>query len=512
MNKKAKLNVQSRQVKVAIVGGGFGGLCMAIKLREAGIDDFILLEKREDVGGTWRENSYPGAACDVQSHMYSFSFEGNPEWSHRYSGQQEIHEYIQRVTDKHSIRDFTRFNSEVVGAHFDETHAHWTLNLKDGSQIVCQHWVLASGPLHVPSFPNIKGLDTFKGKVIHSSQWDHDYDLSGKKIVSIGTGASAVQYIPEVAKSAGQLTVVQRTPPWIIPRDERAYSGMSKWMFRAFPALRKLHRLRLYLSNEARVLPIFNPRIARMGEPLLKAFIRYQVKDKALAEKLTPSYTLGCKRILISNAYYPTFTRDNVSLVTEGIEEIREDRIVFKDGSEEKMDCLLLGTGFITDPRIYMKEFPITGLSGHNLQDDWKDAAEAYLGTTVSGYPNMFQLVGPNTGLGHNSIIFMIECQVRYIMDAIAKLDQKGAAYMDVKADVMDAFNEKMQSELKGTVWQNGGCSSWYQQADGRNTALWPHATFQFMYRTRKVSAEDYQWMPAAKAKPIEAPKRVAEG
>ena len=257
MTSQARINVKTRRVKVAIVGGGFGGICMAIKLREAGIDDFVLLEKGSGMGGTWYHNSYPGAACDVQSHMYSFSFEGNPDWSHRYSGQQEIHNYIQGVTDKHGLHQYTRFNSEVTGAHFDDKAALWTLDMADGSQVVCQHWVLASGPLHVPSFPDFKGMENFKGKIIHSAQWDHDYDMAGKKVVSIGTGASAIQYVPHVAKEAGQLTVVQRTPPWIIPRDERAYSGLSKWMFRRFPALRKLHRLRLYLSNEARVVPIF---------------------------------------------------------------------------------------------------------------------------------------------------------------------------------------------------------------------------------------------------------------
>ncbi|ERP91824.1 4-hydroxyacetophenone monooxygenase [Alcanivorax sp. P2S70] len=499
MTSQARINVKTRRVKVAIVGGGFGGLCMAIKLREAGIDDFVILEKGDGLGGTWYHNSYPGAACDVQSHMYSFSFEANPDWSHRYSGQQEIHDYIQGVTDKHNIRQFTRFNAEVTGAHFDDQAALWTLNLADGSQLICQHWVLASGPLHVPSFPNFKGMENFKGKIIHSAQWDHDYDMSGKKVVSIGTGASAIQYVPHVAQEAGHLTVVQRTPPWIIPRDERAYSGMSKWLFRRVPALRQLHRLRLYLSNEARVLPIFNPRIARLAEPALKAFIHYQVKDKETARKLVPNYTLGCKRILISNAYYPTFNRDNVALVTEGVKEIREHSVVFSDGSEQQADCLVLGTGFVVDPRIYMKDFEITGLPGRRLQDDWKDAAQAYLGTTVSGYPNMFQLVGPNTGLGHNSIIFMIESQVRYIMDAIGKLDARGDAWLDVKQEVQDRYNDKLQDELKGTVWQNGGCTSWYQQADGRNTALWPHATFQFMARTWNVNMKDYRWQPAVK-------------
>ena len=494
MNSRAKVYQYARPVKVAIVGGGFGGLCMAIKLREAGIEDFVLLEKAEQVGGTWRDNSYPGCACDVQSHMYSFSFEGNPDWSARYSGWKEIQDYILRTTEKHGIQEKTRFNAEVYGAHFDQDKALWTLDLKDGSQVVCQHWVLASGPLHVPQIPNFPGLDRFKGKVFHSSQWDHDYDLTGKKVVSVGTGASAIQYVPQIAPEVERLTVVQRTPGWIIPRDERTYSKLTKTLFRRFPLLRKLHRVRLYWSNESRVVPIFHPRLAGLLEKVVKQFIRFQVKDKETARKLTPSYTLGCKRIMISNRYYPTFNRDNVELFTEGVKEVRENSIVFTDGSEREMDCLIMGTGFIVDPRIYMRDFPITGLDGRKLQDDWADASEAYLGVTVAGYPNMFQMVGPNTGLGHNSIIFMIECQAEYIRDAIQKLDAKGGDYLDVKRAEMDAFNDKLQEDVAGTVWQQGGCSSWYQQADGKNVAIWPYSTWRYWLKTRRVEDRVYHW------------------
>lgn len=497
MTSQASINSRKGTVKVAIVGGGFGGLCTAIKLQEAGIQDYLLLEKAEQVGGTWRENTYPGAACDVQSHMYSFSFAPNPDWSQRYSGWQEIQDYILRTTQLYGVEKKTRFNSEVVGAHFDPATALWTLNLKGGDVVYCQHWVLATGPLHVPSIPDFPGLENFKGKVIHSSRWDHDYDMSDKRVVSIGTGASAIQYVPEVAKQAKDLTVVQRTPGWIIPRDERRYSALSKMLYRRFPALRKLHRARLYWSNESRVLPIFNPTMAKALGKLCEVFIRAQVKDKETAKKLVPDFTFGCKRVLISNRYYPTFNRDNVSLVTEGVQEIRENSIVFKDGTEKPMDCLLLGTGFVVDPRIYMKDFEITGLPGRRLQDDWRDASEAYMGVSISGYPNMHMLVGPNTGLGHNSIIFMIECQVRYIIDGIQKMDRKGARFMDVKPEVMAEFNERMQQNLDGTVWQMGGCSSWYQQDDGRNVALWPHGTWLYWVKTRQLKADDYTWQTA---------------
>ncbi|MBF1801942.1 flavin-containing monooxygenase [Alloalcanivorax profundimaris] len=495
----SRVNPRNRAVKVAIVGGGFGGLCMAIKLREAGIEDFVVLEKAGELGGTWRENTYPGCACDVQSHLYSYSFEGNPDWSARYSGWREIQDYILATAGKHGIHERTRFHAEVIGAHYDEARARWTLDLTDGDQVECQHWVLASGPLHVPQIPNFPGLERFQGKVFHSSQWDHDYDLSGKKVVSVGTGASAIQYVPQIAPEVERLTVVQRTPGWIIPRDERRYSALSKRLFRRFPALRKLHRARLYWSNESRVLPIFHPRLAMLLEKGVKQFIRLQVKDKDTARRLTPSYTLGCKRIMISNRYYPTFNRDNVELVTEGVKEVREHSIVFSDGSEREMDCLVLGTGFVVDPRIYMQGFPIVGRGGRTLQEDWKEASEAYLGITVAGYPNLFQMVGPNTGLGHNSIVFMIECQARYIVDAIEKADAKGVDALDVKRSEMDAFNEKLQKDVAGTVWQQGGCSSWYQQADGKNVAIWPYSTWRYWLKTRQVDDGKYHWEKAAR-------------
>lgn len=505
MNSQMRGEGMTRSVKVAIVGGGFGGLCMAIKLREAGIDDFLLLEKAAEVGGTWRENNYPGCACDVQSHMYSYSFAANPDWSHRYSGWREIQSYILRTAEEYGMYGYTRFNAEVDAARFDEETALWTLHLKDGSHLICQHWVLASGPLHVPSIPAFPGLERFKGKVFHSSKWDHGYDLAGKKVVSVGTGASAIQYVPKIAPQVARLTVVQRTPGWIVPRDERAYSERTKKLFRRFPVLRKLHRARLYWSNESRVLPIFHPRLAKLLEKGVKQFIRHQVKDPETARRLTPDYRLGCKRIMISNRYYPTFNRDNVELVTEGVKEIREHSIVFNDGSEREMDCLVLGTGFVVDPRIYMKDFEITGLGGRRLQDDWKNASEAYLGISVAGYPNLFQMVGPNTGLGHNSIIFMIECQAHYIIDAIRRLDIKGGDYVDVKRDVMDAFNEKLQKDVQGTVWQMGGCSSWYQQADGKNVAIWPYATWRYWMKTRRVDESAFEWHLAPVEEAVEA-------
>ncbi|MDF1822811.1 MAG: NAD(P)/FAD-dependent oxidoreductase [Alcanivoracaceae bacterium] len=501
MTSQAKIKKPTTEiVDTVIVGAGFGGLCMAIKLQEAGNTNFVILEKADEVGGTWRDNSYPGCACDVQSHMYSFSFEGKADWSKRYAPWNEIQDYILKTTDKYGIRHYMRYGQEVTGAVFDETSGRWTIKTAAGNTYNCRHWVLASGPLHVPQIPKIKGLENFKGKVFHSARWDHDYDLKGKKVVSIGTGGSAIQYCPEIAPDVEKLHVFQRTPAWVIPRDERKYPELEKKLYKRFPLLRKLHRARCYWTNESRVWPIFNPAIARTLQNLAKAFIRIQVKDKTLARKLTPDYTLGCKRILISNKWYPMFNRDNVELVTDGIQEVREHSIVTSDGVEREADCIILGTGFVVDPRIYMADFELKGLGGRRIQDDWADAAQAYYGINVSGYPNMHLLVGPNTGLGHNSIIFMIESQVHYILDAMKKLDDKGADYLDVKQEKQDRFVDRMQDMLEGTVWTSG-CTSWYQQADGKNTTIWPASTWRYWLETRKLPENAYTFVSCAKSK-----------
>ena len=495
MTSQAKINKSDTQIlDVVIAGAGFGGLCMAIKLLEADNHNFVLLEKADEVGGTWRDNQYPGAECDVQSHMYSYSFEGKPDWSKRYGDWREIQQYILDTTDKYGVRPYMRFNREVNGARFDKDTGLWNINTTKGERYQARHFVLASGPLHEPQFPNIKGLDSFKGKVMHSAQWDKNYDLKGKKVVSIGTGGSAIQYCPEIAPEVEKLYVFQRTPGWVIPRDERKYPELEKKLYARIPVLRKLHRARCYWTNESRVWPIFNPSIARILQVFAKAFIRFQVNDKALVKKLTPDYTIGCKRVLISNRWYPMFNRENVELVTDGIQEIRENSIVTKDGIERKCDCIVLGTGFIVDPRIYMKNFPVEGLPGHLLNNDWKDGAEAYLGTTVNGYPNMYQLVGPNTALGHNSIIFMIECQVHYIIQCMQALNKKGASYLDVKASVQHSFNENIQKNLQGTVWQSG-CQSWYQQDGGKNFTIWPFSTWKYWLRTRQIKEDAYEFV-----------------
>jgi cation diffusion facilitator CzcD-associated flavoprotein CzcO len=482
-----------KKLDVVIAGAGFGGLCMAIQLRKEGNDDFVLLEKGHDVGGTWRENSYPGCACDVQSHMYSYSFSPKNDWSKRYAPWNEIQNYILETTENFGIRPFCRFNQEVTAAVFDDASGRWTVTTQSGTVYHCRHFILASGPLHVPQIPNIKGLENFKGRVFHSAQWDHDYDLTGKNVVSIGTGGSAIQYCPEIAPKVKQLYVFQRTPAWVLPRDDRKYLSVEKTAFKLIPGWRRLHRYRLYWTNESRVWPMFHPSVAKSLSQIAKAWIRFQVKDKSIAKKLTPDYTIGCKRILISNKYYPMFNRDNVELVTDGIQEIKANSIITRDGQERPVDCIILGTGFVVDPRIYMREFELKGRNGRDLRNDWKDLPEAYYGTAVSGYPNLWMLVGPNTGLGHNSIIFMIEAQVQYILNCMKAIEERESDYMDVKPEAQASFNTALQTLMKGTVWSSG-CQSWYQQADGRNATLWPKSTWRYWLETLNVKAHDYQF------------------
>ncbi len=483
--------------QVAIIGAGFGGLAMAIRLLQRNIHNFVILEKSNEVGGTWRENQYPGAACDVQSHLYSLSFAPKTDWSKRYAEAPEIFQYIQDVVQQFNLREYCQFNSEVVHTEYHEKDCVWHVALKDGRQLSCQYLVFASGPLHVPQIPHIKGIEKFQGKVFHSSQWDHQYNLNSKVVASIGTGGSAIQYIPEIAPQVKQLYVMQRTAAWVIPRDERKYLNIEKKLFKQADWFRKLHRARLYWSNESRAIPIMQPSVMKYTQKLAEAFIRFQVKDKQLAQKLTPDYILGCKRILVSNKYFPTFNRDNVELVTDAIQELTADSIITKDGKMRKIDCLIYGTGFITDPRIYLQPFSCIGEHGVELKQAWKDGAESYYGISHKGFPNLFQLLGPNTVLAHNSVIFMIESQVDYILQMMDLVAQSQSNAIVVKDQVQDQFNHDVQDMLNNTVWQSG-CVSWYQQDGGKNFALWPTYTWKYWLKTKSLHPSDFRLISKA--------------
>ena len=493
MSTEARQNRPER-FDVLIIGAGFSGLCMAATLQMERDSSFVILEKAESVGGTWRENVYPGAECDVKSHLYSLSFEGNPDWSTRYSGQAEILAYIEGCFTRRDLMRHVRFNRLVTSAHWSDSDAEWTVGTADGARFQARVVVLGTGPLHVPKIPDIPGLDSFAGRTFHSAQWVHEHGLDGRRVASIGTGASAIQYVPAIAPVVEHLSVFQRTAPWIVPRGNREYSGLEKTLFRTFPSLRKLLRGLIYATNESRVLLFKESGYAARLEPLLLMHLKRQVSDAELRANLTPDIAIGCKRVLISSEYYPALMRQNVELVTEAIQEVSPEGVVTTDGRLHPVDTLILGTGFETDPRRYMGAFDVRGQAGQSLSEAWDEGARAYLGLAVSGFPNLFLMVGPNTGLGHSSLIYMIECQASYVLRCLKAMDERGARAMGVRPEQVSAFVTEVDKKLEGTVWSSG-CSSWYQQESGRNFALWPETTWSYQRRTRRVQAEHYNWI-----------------
>lgn len=480
---------------ILIIGTGFAGLGMGVRLKQAGIHDFTILERAGGVGGTWRDNHYPGAACDIESHLYSFSFEPNPRWSRTYATQPEILAYLEHCADKYGLRPHIRFNTAVTGATFDERSGLWTLKTRDGKSLRARVVVSGSGGLTEPAYPDIPGLRSFEGKTFHSARWDHTYPLDGKTVAVIGTGASAVQIVPAIAPRVGKLLVFQRTPPWIIPKHDPAIPPRTQELFRRAPFLQQLARDAIYLRHELFGIGFaLEPRVLKLAEGLVRRHIASSVRDRALREKLMPSYRLGCKRILPTNDFYPALQRDNVDLVTEGIDEIRPRGIVTRDGVEHAVDAIILATGF--EAAEAQAPFETRGRGGLDLDAAWQNGAEAYLGTTVAGFPNLFIIVGPNTGLGHNSMVLMIESQIAYIVSAVKAMRARDLKLVDVRADVQARYNARIHERLGRTVWASG-CKSWYQTRSGKNTTLWPGFTFEYRFRTRRFDPNDYDLVPA---------------
>lgn len=478
------------RTQIVIVGTGFAGLGMAIRLKQAGIHDFVVLERADEVGGTWRDNHYPGAACDIESHLYSFSFEPNPRWSRQYAPQKEILDYLIHCADKYQIRPHIRFRSTVQSARYDEQSAQWEVQVSDGTTMVCRSLITACGGLSKPATPDIAGLDSYTGKMFHSARWDHSYPLSGKRVAVIGTGASAIQIVPSIASQVGHLSVFQRTPPWIMPKRDHAISEARRDRFASHPILQKLARSYIYLTHELSGLGfVVEPKILQLLSRLVLRFLARSISDPQLREKLTPHYTMGCKRILISNDYYPALRRKNVEVITTPIDRITETGIRVKDGQQHDFDAIILATGF--DAADIVCPFPIQGRGGIELSAAWQEGAEAYLGTTVSGFPNAFLIVGPNTGLGHNSMIYMIESQIAYILSALKQMQTQGIASVEVRSDVQARFNQEIHKRLAKTVWSTG-CASWYRAKNGKNTTLWPGFTLEYRFRTRRFSPSDY--------------------
>ena len=490
MNARAD-HLHIEEVDVLIIGTGFAGLGMGIALKQADMNRFVILEKANDVGGTWRDNQYPGCACDVPSHLYSFSFEQNPNWSETYSPQPEILNYLRHCARKYGVLPHVRFNQEATQARYNDDLGNWTVTTSDGRVYVTRHLISAMGGLSRPAFPSIKGLESFKGEVFHSQQWNHQYDFKGKRVAVIGTGASAIQFVPQVAKTAGQLNLYQRTPPWIMPKLNRRFTPFEHTLFKKIPQLQNTLRGALYWLMETQVLGfVVNPKLMKGLELVSKKHFERQVPDASLRAKVMPNYTIGCKRILYSNNYLPSLSRPNVSVITEGIQQVTSTGIESSNGQFREVDCIILGTGFQATHPVPPKV--VFGKNGVDLVDTWAQGMEAYKGTTVHGFPNLYFIVGPNTGLGHSSIIFMIESQINYIVKALKTCKQRNIKSIEVKQSAQDQFNQYLQSKLHGAVWEKGGCASWYRDANGKNSTLWPAFTWQFWLQTQRFNMNDY--------------------
>jgi cation diffusion facilitator CzcD-associated flavoprotein CzcO len=489
-------------VGTVIVGSGFAGLCTAIKLDEAGRHDYLILERGDDVGGTWRDNSYPGCACDVPSHLYSFSFSPNPDWLHSFSRQPQILDYLRGIARDYGVLPHVRLRTAMTAARWDDATSRWTIETERGS-LTADRLVSAMGPLSAPSIPAIPGIERFEGTTFHSAAWDHDHDLSGERVAVIGTGASAIQFVPHVQKAAGHLTLFQRTAPWVLPRRDRRYAKWERQLNHVLPAVQRSVRALMYTVREILLVGFtIRPNLLAKLEKLALRHLRSQVSDPVLQAKLTPNFRLGCKRILASNDYYPALAADNAEVVTDRIVEVLPHAVVTQasDGSrsEHATDTIIYGTGFrVTEPPAAEM---IWGSGGRRLAEAWADNGMSALhGLTIAGFPNLFFLIGPNTGLGHTSIVVMIEAQVRYLVDLLGQVDRAGLGVVEAREDVQRAYNTELQRKLVGTVWDIGGCNSWYLDKQGRNTTLWPTFTFTFMRQLRTADLDEYDVRPAAR-------------
>jgi cation diffusion facilitator CzcD-associated flavoprotein CzcO len=479
-------------VKLAIIGSGFAGLGMAIQLKKAGYHDFVVLEKDDDLGGTWRDNRYPGCACDVPSHMYSFSFELNADWSRMFSPQPEIWDYLRHCVDKYGIGPHIRYGSAVEALEWDDEDRHWRVTLADGAVLTPKAVVSGIGALHVPAYPAIPGAERFEGTAFHSAQWDHSCDLTGKRVAVIGTGASAIQFIPKIAEDASRLHVFQRTPPWIQPKPDFLLPSPARRVFRRVPGAQRAFRNTIYWALETRAVGFtIHSRLMAPQEKIARTHIARQIEDPALRAKVTPDYTIGCKRILLSSDYYPALTKPHVDVVTDGIAEITETGLVTTDGTAYDVDVIIYGTGFKVAEAL--TEQRIVGRNGQKIQDAWADGIEAHHGVTVAGFPNFFMLLGPNTGLGHNSVVFMIESQVQHVLSCLRLLSEEKAEVIEVRAPAQRRFNDRLQRRLGKAVWSEGGCKSWYLDEHGVNRTLWPGFTFEYWARTRRARRADYE-------------------
>ena len=487
--------------RVVIVGTGFSGLGMAIRLAQRGERDFVLLEKADDVGGTWRDNRYPGCACDIPSRLYSFSFDQKPDWSRDFATAEEIWGYLRDVADRYAVRERVAFAADLASAVFDEGERRWLLAAADGRQWTADALVLGIGALHEPRMPAIPGLDTFGGPVFHSARWPEGDGLDGKRVAVVGTGASSVQMVPALAPRAERLTVFQRTAAWVLPKEDRLWSERRKRLFARYPALQRAVRWRTYWGLEYRA-PLFTraPALARLVERYALRQLQDAVSDPDVRRSLTPDYTIGCKRILLSDDYWQAFERDDVDLVTDPIARVEPGVVVTAAGARHEVDAIVLGTGF--DLSGSFDRIEIRGRRGRSLAEAWSSGMHTHLGITVAGFPELYLLLGPNTGLGHNSVVLMIEFATRYVLECLER-GRSGAR--DTTREAQSRFTREMLRRSRHTVWTSG-CRSWYLDRFGNNTAVWPGSTLGYWWRTRRVDDRVFEQVVATSRPAAPAP------
>ena len=482
------------ETTVAIIGSGFSGLGMAVQLRRRGRDDFLILEKSHDVGGVWRDNTYPGCGCDVPTAVYSYSFEQNPFWSKMWSSQPEIHAYLRRTADKYDLRRKTLFGTEVVAASWDAPASRWRLRSADGRTITAQFMVMGIGPMTVPKIPDLKGIESFTGPAFHSARWDHTVDLTGKKVAVIGTGASAIQFVPTIADQVVQLQLYQRTPPWVLGRLDPSIPKSLRMLFVKVPLTRNIFRATAYWAAEAQAFALHGYGI--LHKPLewaAKANIRKSIRDPALVAKLTPNYQIGCKRILYSPTYYPALARPNAEVITDAIAEVRPESIVSVDGTERPVDVIIYGTGFDVTGGIQSLNIRLGG--GESLVQRWKTLGiQAHMGVTVAGMPNAFFLMGPNSAIAHNSIVFMIEQQIKLVLRAMDGMQERAAASIQIRRDAQDRYNGHIQRRLAKRVWSTAGCNPYFLDDEGINRALWPGFSWEYWRALRNFDETQYEF------------------
>jgi cation diffusion facilitator CzcD-associated flavoprotein CzcO len=487
-----------RDVHVAIVGAGFGGIGAAVRLRAAGIDDVVVLERSDRLGGTWRENTYPGCACDVPAHLYSFSFAPNPGWSRMFAPQAEILAYLERTAREHGVEPLIRYGAELQRAAWDDATQRWHIDTAAGP-LTARALISATGPLSAPARPDVPGLETFAGTVFHSAEWDHGHDLRGRRVAVFGTGASSAQFLPHVQREAAHVDVYQRTPGWVLPRLDFPHPPALARVLRRLPLLQRAIRYFVYYLAESLVFGlVYDQRGLTLNERIARWHLRRQVADPQLRAKLEPDYRIGCKRIIFANDYFPALAQPNVAVITDPLREIVPEGVVTADGRVREADTLILGTGFrVFGTPAYDR---VIGRDGRSLGDVWRESQpQAYRGTVVAGFPNHFLLIGPNTGLGNNSMVNIIEAQLELVVDALRTMQQRSLSSVDVRPAAQRAHNERIQERMRGTVWTDGGCRSWYLTPEGTNRILWPGFSDAFRREVARFPAEDFE-LTAAQA------------